>query len=458
MNPEKLVVRFDKVAEQPAGPVLRIIGFVKARDMLQLFDTADLEANPRSAKSGAVTDDIQESIRDTPEIFVFKTKGVLVGASDYVRLQRNRYELRFVNPKIEGILDGGHNMLAIGTYILSHALGDVSLKRKLKRWPEFKDSWDENRADVTALRKQTTSPDSNGAGALDFLIPLEILVPSDLDDPDVIEEFNTSLLAICSARNNNVELTLETKANKKGYYEDLRETLPRAIASRVEWKTNDGGDIKVRDLLALAWIPLSALDRRFIPHIPPQNIYRNKGECARLFDDLMSLDEVSRPTEGDYTRALHNKQVRSALRLAAEFPALYDKIYMDFPAAYNAEGDGRFGKIAVVKMAKDMRTTPTSHFCDNPVEYSYPDGLIMPLVYGLKSLIRLDGDGCVIWRQNPVRFLDNHLASIVKRYRVILDAFRFDPQKVGKNEGSYDLVMDSFETELMRQKQLSHVG
>ncbi len=453
MNPEKVVVRFDKVAEQSAGPVLRIIGFVKARDVLQLFDAADLEANPRSAKSGAVTEDIQESIRDTPDIFVFKTKGVLVGASDYQRLQRNRYELRFLNPKIEGILDGGHNMLAIGTYILSSALSDPSLKRKIKRWPDFKDLWESNRDQVDALRKRAREIDDE-AGPLDFLIPLEILVPSDLEDPEVIDEFNTSLLAICSARNNNVELTLETKANKKGYFEDLRQALPASIGDRVEWKTNDGGDIKVRDLIALSWIPLSALELELIPRIPPQNIYRNKGECAKLFDDVMSSDEVSQPTEGEYTRALHNIQIRSALRMAAEFPALYDEIYQSFPAAYNADGEGKFGRIAIVKMAKNMRSAPTSYFCGRRVEYSYPDGLIMPIVYGLKALIGLDENGCVEWTQDPVQFLKEYLPSIVKKYRVILDAFRFDPQKVGKNEGSYDLVLDAFETEIMRQRQL----
>lgn len=454
MNPTNIIVRYQTVAEQAAGPVLRIIGFVKAKEMLQLFDAADLEANPRSAKTGSVTDDIQESIRDTPDTFVFKTKGILVGAADYSPLQRNRYELRFQNPKIEGILDGGHNMLAIGIYILSHALGDIAVRRKIKRWPEFKELWDANRDNVDLLRKKVGSDDDDAPiNALDFLVPLEVLVPSDLDDPEVVERFNTSLLAICSARNNNVELTLETKANKKGYYEALRQALPDSIADRVEWKTNDGGEIRVRDLIALAWIPLSALDLGFIPDIPPQNIYRNKGECAKLFDDLMSLDQVSRPTEGEYTRELHNKQVRSALRLAAEVPALYDKIYEEFPAAYNADGDGRFGKISIVKMKKDLRTPPVTHFLEREVDYSYPDGLIMPIVYGLKSLIRLDDNGCVTWQQNPTKFIERHLPAIVKKYRVILEAFHFDPQKVGKNEGSYSLVLDAFETELMKQRQ-----
>ena len=115
MNPTSVVLRFDTFAEQSAGSILRIVGFIRARELLQLFDAADLEANPRSAKWGSVTDDIVASIEETPEIFVFKTKGVLVGASSYERLERKRFRLSFSNTKIEGILDGGHNMLAIGT-------------------------------------------------------------------------------------------------------------------------------------------------------------------------------------------------------------------------------------------------------------------------------------------------------------------------------------------------------
>jgi hypothetical protein len=450
MNTDKVIIRFSQVAEQPAGPVLRFVGFVKAKEMLQLFDAADLEANPRSAKSGNVTEDILESITETPEIFAFKTKGVLVGASSYVRLQRNRLELSFINPKIEGVLDGGHNMLAIGTHILSKATGDMRVKRRIKRWPDFKDQWELYRKEVEHLRKSATNVDDEGP--LDFLIPLEILVPSDLEDAEVVEQFNGSLLAICSARNNNVELTLETKANKKGYYEDLRQALPTGVAQRVEWKTNDGGDIKVRDLIALAWIPLSALDLPYTPELSPQNIYRNKGECAKMFDELMGLDAVSEPTDGEYTRALHNEQVRSAIILTGQLPELYDRIYRDFPYAYN-DGGGKFGNINVVKMSKDMRTAPTTYFTGQPVDYSYPDGLIMPLVYGLKSLIEVDENGLVDWKQDPFNFLDTCLPNIVKKYRVILDAFRFDPQKVGKNEGSYELVLDAFETELLRQHQ-----
>ena len=77
----------------------------------------------------------------------------------------------------------------------------------------------------------------------------------------------------------------------------------------------------------------------------------------------------------------------------------------------------------------------------------------MPLVYGLKALMEKDEGYHVRWKEDPVSFLDNHLDAIVKKYRVILEAFRYDPQKVGKNEGSYSLILDAFDTELLRQKQ-----
>ena len=153
-------------------------------------------------------------------------------------------------------------------------------------------------------------------------MPIEVLLPSDPSDDDCVEAFSASLLSICLARNNNVQLTLETKAGKKGFYEDLRKALPPTIAERVEWKTNDGGQIKVRDLIALAWIPLSKLDFDYIPKVAPQNTYRSKGDCAKLFDELLSDDRVSKPTDGEYTRMVHNKHVKAALKIAGAIPKL----------------------------------------------------------------------------------------------------------------------------------------
>ena len=162
-------------------------------------------------------------------------------------------------------------------------------------------------------------------------------------------------------------------------------------------------------------------------------------------------DAVSKPTGGEYTHELHNPVIGSALILTGRLPELYDKIYRDFPDAYNAAG-GRFGGLLIVKVAEKMRSKPTAHFTNIEVAYAYPDGLIMPLVYGLKALMGVDANGYVKCNEDPAKFLDLHLESIVKKYEVILEAFRYDAQKIAKNEGSYSLVLDAFETEVIRSR------
>lgn len=452
MNPNQLVVRFEQVDGQSHGAVTRLVGLARVRNLLPLFDAADLEANPRTAKVGNVTADIIDSIENTPELFPFKTKGILIAASNYKALERRRYELVFENTKIEGILDGGHNTLAIGLYLLKLVMEDEKKWKRIKTWSDFKAAWAEHREAVAKLKVDHPSGDG---GPLDVLIPVEVLVPTNDNDDEVLQQFSSSLLEIGAARNNNVELTLETKANKKGFYDELRKALPSGIASRIEWKTNDGGEVKVRDIVALSWIPLSLIDLpAAVPSLAAAAIYSHKGECTKAFDALMSDEGVSRPTGGEYTHELHNTTVGSALAIAAQLPNLYDQIYCDFPEAYNDGGAARFGRLSSVKMAKDMRSKPHSPFTKTPVAYSYPDGFIMPLVYGLKALMRKRDDGKVEWAvDDPAKFLDENLTTIVRKYRVIIEAFAGDPQKIGKNEGSYSLAADAFETELLKLTQ-----
>jgi hypothetical protein len=454
MLAQKVIIKFEQVAEQSQGLVKRIVGFVQARHLLGLFDATDLEANPRSAKAGAnsVTTDIRESIENSPSIFPFKTKGVLVGTSKYIPLQRNRYELRFEQPDIEGILDGGHNMLAIGTEILSNVVSDDRELARVRLWADFRAAWTKYRSEVDQIREY-----------LDFVVPLEILVPANPDDEDNVEEFLTSLLDICAARNNNVELTREARAHKRGFYDRIQALLPEEVRKKIEWKTNDGGIIKVRDVIALAWIPLSLLDLPNNLRVSPQNIYRNKGECARVFDELMSHDSVSKRQEGTSLHELVNPAIESAFEILSVLPELYDKIYLDFPSAYNESG-GSFGKINIVKIfdpekandgnQKYIRSQPFSHFTSKPTKFRYPDGLIMPLVYGLKALMKRR-NGRLEWIVDPEKFLDQHFPEIVDAYRLVLEMSRFDPQKLGKNETSYKIAVSEFEKALMKSQHMN---
>ncbi len=468
----KLIIRFALVAEQPnsrdeerlsavssensiAG-IKRYTGFVRGRDLFALFDHVSLEANPRAAKVGSVTTAIRESLDSTPELFPFKSKGILIGTSGYESLQRNRFELVFDDPASEGILDGGHNMLAIGLHMLS-AVADEKEVARVSLWEDMKDLWVEYREELET-EKET----------FDFLVPVELLVPSDPDDFRTVQQFEMSVLDICAARNNNAQLSQETKSNKLGFYTEIRDRLDPDIAARVEWKSNEwesseARPIKVRDLLALAWIPLNkANEEKLLPldiGVTPQNIYRNKGECSKQFDKLMMHPGVSAPVEGP-THELNNDTVASCFDILADLPALYDYIYENFPDAYNSN-NYRFGSSTIVKIydpikretAKDktayVATQPTTHYLNKPVYYRYPDGLIMPLVYGLKGLMEIE-DERVVWATDPKAFLAKYLGDIAGAYRLVLDMARFDPQKLAKNQASHEFAVSEFEKALIK--------
>jgi hypothetical protein len=442
----KLILKYEQCDEQTINGLRRVVGFVEGRSLPALLDVADLSANPRSAKTGSVTKDIIESLERTPEVFPFKTKGMLIGTSSYRALERHRYELSFGDTELEGILDGGHNALALGIYLLSFAGVDERVTKSIRTWTDFKAVWAKHRSEVIEIRD-----------SIDFLMPIELLVPTDPTDKDGIADFMSQLLDICSARNNNVQLTEEAKANQMGFYESLRDALPSDLS--VEWKTNDGGRIKVREILALAWIVLPSIAEPEGIKVLPNQMYRNKGVCVEQFNNFMELDTVSRQRDGDkesYKREIFNPKVLRAFKLIAELPALYDQIYEQFPEAYNKAG-GAYGKITAVKMydpekAKEkspekksrfLRRPPKTPFFERSCDYTCPDGFIMPLMYGLSALLE-SGGGQINWKKDPSKFLRQHLVDIMKTYRFFMDTAQFDPQKVGKNLSVYQFMAVEF--------------
>lgn len=131
-------------------------------------------------------------------------------------------------------------------------------------------------------------------------------------------------MEICAARNNNVQLQTSAKANQRGYFDELKNLLQKynpSVCRQVEWKTNDGGKIKVQDIIALAWIPLSFMTNvkdvngRSIEPVSPNKIYGAKGSCMAQFEKLMSSTQVTFETTNDYRRELSNTEVATALPL-----------------------------------------------------------------------------------------------------------------------------------------------
>jgi len=100
MQKKSIIVKFEGESEQVVGYTKKIIGLIKARYIVPIIDELNLEANPRSSKEGAVTDAIQETILTSKELFPFMSKGILLAASQYEWLERNRIKLTTNNSEI----------------------------------------------------------------------------------------------------------------------------------------------------------------------------------------------------------------------------------------------------------------------------------------------------------------------------------------------------------------------
>lgn len=451
------IIKFDYASEFTLGEIKKVSGLMKGRNLIQIIDCLDLEANPRNSKTGAVTQAIQDSI-PYPVLFPFKTKGLLLASSDYELLERNRIQLKPQNLEVEGILDGGHNTLAIGLYILKLALDrkEIVLKSGQKTWEDFKELWTSYRDVIEEYLEYLRSEPNEGS--LNFYIPVEILLPRDPEDQACVDFFNNALLEICEARNNNAELRIEAKANQRGYFDVLKEKMERknpSIARRIEWKTNDGGDIRVQDLVALAWIPLSLIgdvydeNGRLIEPVAPNKLYSAKGSCMTQFEKLMSSPQVTNETSADYRHELCNSEVASAFEVAADLPELYDYIFEKFPECYNAAG-GLYGKITEVKKLNERMRIKKTKFTDREISTLSPEGYILPLVYGLKALMEQvttpAGYKIIRWKTDPMEFLRANLKTIVAYYSEMFNLCDYDPQKIGKAVVNYNTAIREFKS------------
>ena len=455
------IIKIENPSLRVLNNIRRITGFVKVRGLIDIITNLNLDANPRNAKKSPVTKDIIETIRETPELYPFKSKGILIGASECVELERNRYSLSFQNLKLEGILDGGHNTLAIALYLLEESIllsnnpKFIAEKQKelnrVKTWDEMKKFWGKMIRSVSNLKQKESD-------ALDALVPVELLVP-DTDSEENIHDFLTSILLICAARNNNVQLRDETLANQDGVFDSLKEILERQIPDvydKVSWKTNQLGDIDIRFLISLVWIPLGVALKHLdgkgtltsIKPLPGTTAYSSKSEAVKRYRELIKAKDISeKVTGGDKnTWVVRNSYIKSALEMV---PKVYDYVYENFQDAYN-KNDGKFGRIEAVKNESKQRRNFITPFgrknIEGPEKMVPPAGYMMPVVYGLRELVKVDEESETLsWAVDPMKFFGeiSNLTKIVGSFMGNMRDVGFDPQRVGKGDSPYSQVANT---------------
>ena len=449
-------IRFEDGGNQLLKTARRITGLVRIKHIGKLINALDLDANPRNSKVGPVTRAILETLEMSPELYPIKSKGILLGASQFSFLDgKDRIGLNFVNRKLEGVLDGGHNMLAIGHFLLNNALEDPKHKKevgKVKNWIAFKELHDK-------FREEFDSYLSSGKEELQIRAWVELIVPPS-DDDVAVERFESVLLEIQDARNNNAQLKQGTKTDKAGYFEELKRFLDPDISSKVEWKENDGGTIKSADLVALTWIPLSALelfpkdsDGKNVTPPAPVALYAQKATCVSRFDEFMSCEAITSRVGAEVS--LDSIPVRSALVLAADMPRIHDYISGHVAKSYNRNG-ARYGSITAVANMNKTARDPKTKYTGQLIDKKSPDGFIAPLVYAMKALIIRHDDGTVEWAMDPYEFLNTSLDAMVDILRDFIlntgDDTSADPQKIGKNPSVYTSCFQAAKIALIEAK------
>ena len=445
-----VIIKLDHVSETQKSfegvKINKIVSSISPLSLIKLLRVADNEINPRAATVNPITKAIDETLSKTPELFWYKSKGIFIATKSLKYRERNRVELSFEDPTYEGIMDGGHNTFAIARYIANKFYGT-----KFKTWDECKAFWEENYDDI--LLKFEESKDSPD---FQFSIPVEIIFPSNQEG--ALEQYYEVISEICTARNNNVQLTTTSKTHQLGCYSYLEEKL---AGYDIEWKDGEGGAIDLTDVTAMACIPLYFLQTKQL--LPSElksynriSAYSQKGQCVSFFKDVLTHPTVSHQEEGKVI--LDSPCIKSALDMTEDIMKLFDRIYIQIPYLYN-RNSGSFGNINAVNakgkkkgVAPDSdynKSTPLFRTTTKKCDYTYPDGFIYPLISGITQFMKYDdATNTVQWILNPNSHDFELEALPLKLYVNSIKEMGYDPQKVGKKEFFYEIAEMAFESYL----------
>ena len=407
--------------------IRKIVSSISPSNFIKLLYFADNKVNPRTATVNNITKSIYETLDKSPELFWYKSKGILLSTESCEQLDRNRVRLSFDNVDYEGIMDGGHNTFAIARFLI-----DKLFNKSLKTWDSCKDFWYSNYDEIVSRFEEKKD-------LFKFSVPIEIITPTDEDG--AINDFYDYLSEICSARNNNVQLKETAKGNQVGYYDYLKSVLSN---HDVIWKTGNIGKIKSEDVISLACLPLIFLKEKGL--LPTDNIrglnkisiYSQKSKCIEFFNDIMGHEDISVEDKGKYI--LVDNKVKTALSLTDDIIKLFDQLYIKFPELYHKATPGKFGRItAVEKKSSKVPFLTTEEISD----YKYPYGYFYPLLCGITQLMGYDEEkNEVFWKIAPQEL--DLLSLNLEQYIGLIKILNFDPTKVGKASVCYNEAENVF--------------
>jgi len=466
---KSLIIKVDNHSLQTTRDLRKTIGTIGLKECAKVINSNDLDANPRKAKVGTITDQVLDTLNFDSEMFRFRNKGFLLIANNLYKLERNRVSIDFENSKYEGLGDGGHTLLGIGMYLLkfTNISEEAIAKQKIRTWDAFIDFW---RTIMTpenfeSLLENIDKHEEKILQENRVAVPVEIVTPTEVGRMS----FEQNAYDICEARNNNVSLTITTRSNQRGYYDPLKPVMDPYIEERTQWKDNEDLDVtptfSVKDVVSLTMIPLYKLQQAGLLHkdvksISPSYTYNGKGNAVQIFNSIIELegglanDNDKEVSSDDMIKNIKSNSVlMSALSSMRQIPSLVDTVYSLMPDAYQRYVVNRFGKSSTKKkfttlqgVKKYSRTKKgeeyisrqqTTPFYSQPSEYQIPAGFYMPFVAGIHEMLEIKNNQVVWGVESPSEFIEQNVDTILEPFFDYLVDDNPDPTVVGKKAKVY---------------------
>ena len=472
-----IILKVEELVKQNVadGTIRKYLGYITAKGVLDLLEVSALEANPRRPKINQATEAIKDTLEKTPALMSCKSKGLLISCSVVNELERNRLRLSF-DPdyrNFEDVLDGGHNLFAIATFVIEQLLADdedlMAKVRKIKEWADLKRFWNENRDIViNALH--------NNGVEFAFLVPVEIITVSEMSE-EALTRFTSNIFDISQARNNNAQLSNLAADNKKGVFDVVKANLPDYLRDIVAWTTGDSSKVvKGEYVLALVSFIFTQLQKAGATptlladfHSTPTGFYSGRGKVADEVKDVLVKWKNAKEENNLDPEVI---VLEESLKLLNDMPRIWDAIEFSFPALYNKFGGsagkkGSYGRLSpFAKKANKGKDATLRH--DKPCRFHTPeyvqkkgayetqDGYVAPLQYTLMAFMVYDPvDARLKWSRSVDEIVDFYTGNdaavaiepvINQLGELIVSAVRGDPQALGKATYAYNAVMTSVQS------------
>lgn len=387
--------------------------------IVKAFPDKILDANMRKPKYNNVVENILSTLTVFPKAYAGYTNGITIVVKDCLfDFSKKTMVLNFnsdVNAT-SGIIDGGHNLFAILTYLYQATKSKT--RKKITFWDEllFRINFSEIEAHLMSLDQSNL-----------FSIPIRLYYSNKQNE----SAWSSFYQKLKETKNTCTEVSVYTKYNDKNYYDAIKSVLNASLNNRIIWKENDSldKDIESYDIISLLSIPLSKHPKYDKAYAGNLASYKRK-----LVEYYVSFIEDEDNALGEWRNnsfRITDRALLSAINILPALIELSDTIETDFIALYNRPDNSRNFRdlpsqvgFASKRKRRSLPLTPdpanpgkTFFLRKNmPSTYSseVPRAFILIVLAGFSKLLKYNEEQSLIyWRTDPLLFWNQNKQKII---------------------------------------------